>query len=406
MLNSPTRRLAVALLPPRRSVTTVMSLRSLRPWASRRSASTSPTLCTAMAPFWLCARVTVKAPRLISDMSPVSLNTRSTVLVWVFRVMPLAALATTWLASSRPLGRVCVVTAPVSASVWLRSTRVCSTLPWLALSVMNWPAVAALRVASVSVMSPPLAPALRLMPWLLATTWVSASALMPPLRETPCPACSTTAPAVRLPDKDRSRPALTVSVVAASALLLPPRRMSRSEASDMAAEDDVLVFCVTVSSPESATSIRLPAHRFRVSAVKLAEMGTTTPSTSVVATPRSRRVSSARTVRSWAATILPLRLTLPPASMRMLSPPMDVLAPPKARTVASALSSTVLSTVSVVVIGRLSHRVTFSNVTTGTCLVVVCSTGSFSNRSRSSVTSLKSCWMRWSLICFHFDVQA
>ena len=57
------------------------------------------------------------------------------------------------------------------------------------------------------------------------------------------------------------------------------------------------------------------------------------------------------------------------------------------------------------VMGRISQTVTLSKFTTGTCLVVVCSMGSFSNRLVLCVTSLNSCLIRWSYTGFHFEVH-
>ena len=89
----------------------------------------------------------------------------------------------------------------------------------------------------------------------------------------------------------------------------------------------------------------------------------------------------------------------------MFCAPIELPGSPKARTEAVSVLATVLSTVSVEVMGRISHTVTLSKFTTGTCLVVVCSMGSFSNKLVLCDTSLNSCLIRWSYTGFHLDVH-
>ena len=121
-------------------------------------------------------------------MSPTSLSPITASLTWVLSVMPNAALACTFLAVNKPLGKVCWVVTP--ALVIERSVCTCSMRPMAADNTMFWsskPAVkwVAENEALVSTMLPPAEPAVSDKPARVATTWVSASASKLPSSETP-----------------------------------------------------------------------------------------------------------------------------------------------------------------------------------------------------------------------------
>ena len=174
--------------PVRDWVRSVMSFLSLLPKASTLRALRSPALVTEMAPSSTCTSDKSKLPSLLRRMSPTSLSPITASLTWVLSVMPNAALACTFLAVNKPLGKVCWVVTP--ALVTERSVCTCSMRPMAADNTMFWsskPAVkwVAENEALVSTMLPPAEPAVSDKPARVATTWVSASASKLPSSETP-----------------------------------------------------------------------------------------------------------------------------------------------------------------------------------------------------------------------------
>ena len=189
-----------------------------------------------------------------------------------------------------------MVTTLLTESVKLRETKVCVMLPLAEVMLMACPLALAVKVALLSSMSPPTAPVVKVMPPVLAVTWVSASAVRWPLLARPWPDINTTLPALMRPERFKSRPAEAVTVMAApsTALTTPPSMMSRSPVRlTLAVVVLVAVFCTALSSAESATVSNRPANKLSVSACNTEAIDTVWLPTTVVAALCTRSVSSA-----------------------------------------------------------------------------------------------------------------
>ena len=129
--------------------------------------------------------------------------------------------------------------------------------------------------------------------------------------------------------------------------------------------------CVEVICPESSTFNKRPACSCTVSPLTDEVIGTATELTRVVATPLMLKVSLASMVNVVVASILPLRLTLPPAAMLIWLAAIELPELPKERAEAVSVKASVLRTVWVCVIGRVSKTVTSLKLSTITSWYVV-----------------------------------